>query len=214
MNAEDLVRSLNGYPRWTEFDAETRADIFSAIGELSELFRRSDLQDRQLISAGLQDTAKFQMYEYSRARATEAAVARLEDAVVDGLIPVVMGGGSSDTGTGGSLMAVLFRAAEIAGANAIRLFDVAAESATSESQASDLRSFPLTFNDRGGLGRYGIREVRNDAGVAWELAGERPVRWWDPLRARCTVSKAELWKMMRDIDEYWKSNSPPVPRSD
>jgi hypothetical protein len=210
MDADQLICVLNGYPIWVEFDDATRTKIFDEIHQLSDLYRSGGFEHRCSIAARLDRAAKFQMFAYSRYKATEATRTRSQTSVMDGLIPVVMGGGGSWTATGGFLMAILFRSAELAGLDATRLFAVAAELAVSDEQINDVKQFPMASPEYRSLKRFGALERFTPEGVVYDMPGEQPHRrtWWDRIRGRRRViSKAETWKFMREVEKDWRSKN-------
>jgi len=142
MEAAELIVTLNAYPMWVEFDDATSNKVFDEIHRLSCLYRCGSLNERRSIAAKLEQAAKFQMFEYSRYKATEATRTPLAINILEGLVPVVMGGGSSRSATAGFLMAILLRSAQLAALDGKRIFADAADLAGTEDQASDFRNFP------------------------------------------------------------------------
>jgi len=129
---------------------------------------------------------------------------------MDGLVPVVMGGGSSKTGTAGFLMAILLRSAESIGVDTRQVFSNAALLAISAEQADDIRSFPASSPVYRGIERFGARESRTPEGVVYDLPFEGPqdLSWWDKLRGRRAVRTEDSWERMRRIEErYSKSKT-------
>jgi len=208
---EDLLNTLNGYPIWVppdQLDQQTRSNIYQAISALSEAFQRAGLEGRKSITEGLGRSAKYVMYEYTRDKAVEARRTGSETAIIEGLIPVVMAGGRSDTATGGSLLSMLFRSAETSQLNTSDLFAHAAQFATDEESGAQIRGFPLLSPKMRSIARFGIRERRTREGVIYETPGEwmaRP-RWWDKLIGRRRASHADTLEVLRRIEEAHHSS--------
>jgi hypothetical protein len=146
------------------------------------------------ISAQLTEASKYLMAEYSREKAVEGLRSASRDAILQGLVPVVMASGSSDTKTGGMLLALLLHSAERTGVNAFELFAFAADLATNEDSSSQIRNFPHLPVSSRGIARYGFRERRTPDGLTYEDGFEamnRP-RWFDKLIGRKRVSRATV----------------------
>ena len=202
MGSENLIDKLNAYPMWVELDPQGRSPVYEEISALSEVFLRADLKERTSITHALGRSAKHLMFEYTRDKAVEARRTGSKAAVIEGLIPVVMAGGRPDNPTGGFLLSILLRSAEASGLNARDLFEYAAQYATDDEAAAQIRGFPLLPPGMRGIARFGLRERRTPQGVTYEHAAESMMRssWWGRLIGRRRVSREELFNPLRELE--------------
>lgn len=208
MEGQDLLDKLNGYPMWVDLDPPTRSDAFGAVSELGDTFQRATPESRRLISGALGRSAKYVMSQFSRDKAVEGVRNRSRTAIVEGLIPVAMAGGRSDNFTGGSLLSMLFHSAEKSGLDAEEAFAYAAQFATDEESATQIREFPRLPPKMRSIERFGFHERKTPDGVTYEQMVEamgRP-RWWDRLIGRRRVTREDTLRTMREFERTWASD--------
>lgn len=194
MGYQDLVHTLNGYPKWARLDAQMRPSVYETISELVRAFQQASVSDRTAIASTLSQSSRYLMAGYTRQKAAEGLRSASKDAILQGLIPVVMAGGRSDTRTGGSLLALLLHSAERTGVDAVALFAFAAKLATDEDAAEQIRDFPSLPRSTRGIERFGYHERSTPEGATYEHSAEamlRP-RWYDRFLGRRRRSPDEV----------------------
>jgi hypothetical protein len=200
MEGMELVRKLNEYPMYPDFDVRARSDAYHTVTELGDVYSHATPDARKLITSALGRPAQFLMYEYSKDKAVEGIRNRSRAAIVQGLMAVVVAGGRSDNPTGGSLLSMLLRSAEKSGLDAQEAFAYAAEFAADGESGTQIRAFPLLPSEMRSIERYGFHERKTPDGVVYEHMTEammRP-RWWDKLTGRRRVTKEKALRMNRE----------------
>lgn len=203
MNLNQLVASLNAYPLWVELDDQATQEQFDKVTALSRLYQQADADVRRSVTAALDRPAKNIMFDYTRSKANEALRTRTRTALLDGIIPVVMAGGDPGTVTVGFLLTILLDAAVKSGVNTSDLFDSAARVCPDEDRAQKIREFPKLPKHLTSLQRYGVREAITPKGVVYQDVTERPLTWWQRLRGRKQIRRAEVIKMMRESEQHY-----------
>jgi hypothetical protein len=202
MGSLEIIRKLNAYPMWAQLCDPRTAGAPATIAALVELFKQAGREQRREITGDLGRPAKYLMAQYAQAQAVEARRTRSAEAIMAGLVPVVIAGGAPTTATVGSLLAMLLRSAEVAGLDARELFSRAAEFGPDEAAADGIRSFPLLPPQLRDISRFGLRETKTQEGVIYQHQAEaqRRPRWWDRLTGRKPVTREDVLETLRKIE--------------
>jgi hypothetical protein len=194
IDAQDAVETLNRTPvdyssPWGTLSSVTPAErdkAFRTLSRLIDVYVRGSEDERRAISAALDEAAKYVMFHYTWAKAIEARRTGSRDALLQGLIPVVMAGGRSTTATGATLLCVLLRSAEATGLGADELFASAADLSTEGQSREQIRQFPSLPVEMRSLSRVGVHEVQTPEGASYlnPTDWKRRPRWWEKLIGR------------------------------
>lgn len=197
----NLVDRLNSIPMWAELDQNELATTDAAISDLVELFRSASQPERLATSGHLSRSAKWVMFGYARRQAEEARRSGSREAIVNGLVSVILGRGSSGSATAGFLLAILLRSCEAAGMDAYAVFEEASQSAVDDLQRADFMRFLSLPPAMRGLSRFGAIERTSGGEVRYYLPFEegRPVSWFTRiLGRRLLMIKAQLHRQHKD----------------
>lgn len=183
MDALQLVDKLNGYSNgspmwWTRLDAQTWSAAFEDVAGLTGLFQQADPEQRKSIGERLTLDTKLILARFTESKAVEVRRTRSNDALIQGLIPIVMAGGRSDTRTGAFVLSLILDSAQKSGLDAAALFAYAAQFAISEESAAQIRGFPSLPPALRDIRRFGIREKQTPEGVIYQMPGEQKLSWW------------------------------------
>lgn len=206
MEGLDILNKLNAYETWTEMALRRRLEAAATISALAEVFQRVGSENREFISKGLSGSAKLGMAYYTQEKAVEAMRTGSKTAVIEGLVPVVMAGGRSDTRTGGALLSLLLHSAERSGLDARELFGYAAQFASDPAAAAQIRDYPLLPRKLTDIARYGFHERKTPQGLTYEHAVESMSRpsWWDKLLLRRRGSRETTLQVQQESDRHRK----------
>jgi hypothetical protein len=183
--ADEFNRYCSAFS-WAPMDPHSRSEAAQLISTLGDLFQRVDPAERKLVAETLVYQAKNAMALYTWGKALEARRTGSRQALIQGLIPVVMAGGRSDTGTGGQLLSLLYNSAEKTGLDAEELFAYGAQFATNEESQRQIRDFPTLPPELRDIRRWGVREAETPDGVVYQ----QPHEWMIPRRRG-------LWQKLR-----------------
>jgi hypothetical protein len=198
MEIQTMVDQLNDLPS-IHLDDATRDRVFQLIAALGEAFQKADIDSRRCVTTtNLTSAAKYAMGEYTIEKAVEGLRTGSPDAILDGLIPVVMAGGNAHRPTRAMLLSLVLHSAEKAGLNSRELFVYAADLMFDEAQAARVRGFPDAPGHT--IACWGYSEHKIPEGLTYRRAAEAPDRltWWDRHVLGKRVDRATQLRLLRD----------------